>query len=298
MSEKYQRLSKIIQKLYAGEKLQISLLAKEFQTSTKTIQRDLKERLKSQFLVREGRYFRLNTTRKQENEAFVLDVFKNFAQHLGEEFKHQAQEIVDQFLAFSPHFFAPLHNVSHKAEEILKAQKAILHHRTLSFLYKNNLYKVQPLQIINVRKTLLLQAIHEEKERFFGFEHMTHCMIGRKKIYLAPLDTAKQRVCLFVYPEGANYAQSLLWGEDQKIIKDKNQNLMIEFVCVDLEMLLQEVLSQIPYILIIEPQELAKEAKKRILRFAEQCQIINPPSSPKPSKQYRAHYKISIRKNI
>lgn len=293
MSEKYDRLAQILKKLYQGEKLQISTLAKEFKTSTKTIQRDFKERLKSSFVMREGRYFRLKTLHKEEKDAFVLDILRNLTQGIEGDLKNDIDGIIDRFAAQSPYFCNPLVNILHKSEEILKIQKAILHQKTLSFSYQNKApIQVKPLGLSVIRKTIFLSAIFELQERLFRLEKITHCKIGRKKSYAHSQAQNLQFVSLFVYPQASDYAQSLIWGEKQKIIKDKNQNLILEFFCPNLEMLTQEILSQSPHIIVLEPKSLRDEIEKRILLLAQKHQSFH--SSHTINSQ--AHCKISISK--
>lgn len=276
MGDKYKRLAQILDRLYQGQELRISALAKEFQVSTKTIQRDFKEGLKSNFLVREGNAFRLKTSKKDQRDAFVLDVLENLACGIGGKFKEDACEILEKLHSFNRCFQAPLFDVSNKLKEITKIQDALKNHSLLSFVYRGEKYhQIQPLGLYTIKRSIYLSGILREEKRFFRLEEIQDCRLSKNKIVShANQHEAKDRIVLFVYAQASSYFQSLSWGEDQKIICDGDQNLIVEFSCDNQEAILQEILSQIPHVIVLEPQSLKERIERRILAYIKKSQTL------------------------
>lgn len=268
MGDKYKRLARILDRLYQGEELRINTLAKEFQVSTKTIQRDFKEGLKSSFLVREGNVFRLKASKKDQRESFVLDVLENLACGIGGKFQEDVCEILGKFHSFDRHFQNPLLDISNKLKEIIKIQDALRNRTLLSFAYKNeDCHQVQPLGLYAIKRCIYLAGIFRDEKRFFRLEEIQNCKLSKKKMMPNIENKAKERIVLFVYSQASAYFQSLSWGEDQKVICDGEQNLIVEFLCDNQEAILQEILSQIPHVLVLEPQSLKDRIERRILAY-------------------------------
>lgn len=273
MKQKYKRLAKILEKLYRGEKLTISSLAKEFHTSTKTIQRDLKEKLKSKFLVREGNTFSLRIACKKQRDAFVLDILENIAQNIGGTFKDDVFEILDKYRSHSNSFETPLLDMTHKEKEILQIQKAITMRNYLTFLYKGEIQtKIQPLRLQVIKNSIFFSAIKNQELHFFKLDEISQCRLSRQKF--TPQQAVqnievqnKQKVSLFVFSQASQYAQNLIWGEKQEIIKDKDGSLIIEFLCSNEDALIMEIFSQLPHIVVLEPQSLKERIEKKILAY-------------------------------
>lgn len=276
MSDRYKRLAWILERLYQGEELRISALAKEFQVSTKTIQRDFKEGIRSSFLVREGNAFRLKISKRDQREIFVLDVLENLAFRIGGKFKEDVFEILEKFRAFSSSFQSPLFDISNKLKEMIKIQNALKSHSPLSFAYKGDQYnQVYPLGLFVIRRSIYLSGIFESEKRFFRLEEIQECKFLKKKILLDDeKDGVKERIVLFVYPQASPYFSSLSWGEDQKMTRDGEGNLIVEFLCENEEVILQEILSQIPHVVVLEPQSLRERIERRILAYIKKNQIF------------------------
>lgn len=275
MGDKYKRLAQILEHLYQGEDLRIQTLAKEFKVSTKTIQRDLKEELKSDFLVREGNVFRLKSSKKHQKDAFVLDVLKNLVCGIGGRFQEDACEILEKFQSMSKAFQTPLLDVSEKITEIAKIQDAIRSRLPLSFTYRGGYCdRVQPLGIYIVRRSAYLCGIFDENKRFFRLEEICNPKIARRRLVpsLNQEESEKCRVVLFVYSQASSYFRSLYWGENQTITCDDEQNLIVEFSTSNEEALLQEVLGQIPHVIVLEPQSLKERVERRIMAYIKKIQ--------------------------
>lgn len=273
MGDKYKRLAQILDRLYQGQELRINALSKEFQVSTKTIQRDFKEGLKSDFLVREGNAFRLKASKKDQREAFVLDVLENLACGIGGKFQEDVCEILEKLHSLNSSFQVPLLDVSNKAKEITKIQDALKNHSLLSFVYKGREHQIKPLGLYAIKRSIYLSGIVGDEKRFFRLEEMQDCKLSKKKMMPSTdQNQAKDRIVLFVYAQASSYFQSLSWGEDQKIICDGDQNLIVEFSCDHQEAILQEILSQIPHVVVLEPQSLKERIERRILAYIKKSQ--------------------------
>lgn len=268
MSEKYNRLSKILDKLYSGEEVTISSLAKEFCTSTKTIQRDLKEKLKSDFLIREGNRFWLKKGKKYDRDAFVANILENFAQEIGGDFEKDTHEILGKLQSHSNHFISPLRIITHKIKELTQIQKAIQSQNQLSFICKNKPYtQISPIELCVVKNGIYLLAYTSTQQRFFWLEDIAQCRLSKQKIHTPNPQTQGKKITLFAYPQAHKYVKSILWGEDQKIWEDGENNLVIEFKCDHEEKIMSEILSQIPHIIVLEPQSLKDRIEQKILAY-------------------------------
>lgn len=274
MGDKYKRFAQILDRLYQGEELRISALSKELQVSPKTIQRDFKEGLKSRFIVRDGHTFKLRSSKKAQREAFVLDVIENLICNIGGKFKEDAFEILEKLHSFDRYFQSPLLDISDQIQEISKIQNAIKDDRLLCFVYKGeNFNEIKPLGLYAIKRCIYLSAVMDDEKRFFRLEEIEHCRILKKKMIpdLHQCDE-KVRIVLFVYSQASRYFRSLFWGEDQKIICDADQNLIVEFSSDNQEAIVQEVLSQIPHVVVLEPQNLKEKIERRILAYIKKSQ--------------------------
>lgn len=281
MEATHQRLMHIIKRLYAGERLKISTLAKDYAVSTKTIQRDLKERLKSSSLIKEGHQFYLKNQGDQED--FVLDFFLNLAQSMGEEFLHTTQKIFSKYQAIKDDVsFLQLQAqpLTNKLELILSLQSAIKKTLEIQVVYKDTtLSSIQPYKIASINGAWYLFAKWGEKMMFLCLKDISKIKLGRKRFTLSKevlrrfesefFKEPKTLISLFVYPELAPLLKQKKFASHQKIIEDKDGNLIVEFLSNNLEGIEQEILKNLPHIAVLEPQELKERIEEKILSYAK-----------------------------
>lgn len=288
MNHSLQRLIQIIHLLYRGEKLKISQLAKKFQVSTKTIQRDLKERLKSPLLIKEGHNFFLSPKARENSDDFILDFLYNLAPHYGDEFSYRLMQILSKYQAIkNDRLFLTLQTptLTDKLSEILSIQNAISKQVQIKLLYKNTpLLKLSPVKIQAINGIWYLFALQDERKLFLNIQDISEVKLERKRFFISSdvqrrfeadfFDTPKILVSLFVYPQIAQEFQNKKFAQHQKVIQDKEGNLIVEFLSNNLEGIEQEVLKYIPNVAVLEPQELKESIENKIRLYASRCDIL------------------------
>lgn len=288
MNHSLQRLIQIIQRLYRGEKLKISQLAKEFNVSTKTIQRDLKERLKSSLLIKEGHSFFLSSKAKDNSDDFILDFLYNLAPHYGDEFSYRLTQILSKYQSIkNDNLFLSLQTptLTQKLQEIQTIQTAISKQTYLKLNYKSTpLSRIVPLKIQAINGVWYLFAFQEEKKLFLSLEEINAVKLERKRFTLSQqaqkrfesdfFENPKVLISLFVYPQIAQKFKDKKFAPHQKIIQDKEGSLIIEFLSNNLEGIEEEVLKHIPNVAVLEPQELKDSIENKIRLYSSRCDIL------------------------
>lgn len=269
MSEVYQRLSKIFARLCAGEELRIGELAKEYGVSTKTIQRDFKERLASRRIIREGNRFFLNPN-KASKSAFVLEVLQNIAQSFGGEFALEAYKILGS-CCIDKKLMYPMQNLQPKISEILSIQKAIEKRMILQMrYYTQELKGVEPLELVCCGGIWYLCVQQEYHREYLLLSEISECKIQRKRFVLQEQREGEYQISLFVYPEVAQEIKSFEFTSNQEIVEANDGSLIVDFVSDELLGVEQEVLKRLPYVVVLEPQELKDRIEKKILDYTTQ----------------------------
>lgn len=281
MEATHQRLMHIIKRLYAGERLKISTLARDYGVSTKTIQRDLKERLKSSSLIKEGHQFYLKNQGKQED--FVLDFFFNLSKNMGEEFLQTTRQIISKYQAIKDDIsFLQLQAqpLTNKLDLILSLQSAIKKTLEIQLTYKDiTLSNLQPYKIASINGVWYLFAKEGERMLFLPLQDIEKIKLSRKRFVLSKdslrrfesefFKEPKTLISLFVYPELAPLLKQKKFASHQKIIEDRDGNLIVEFLSNNLEGIEQEILKHLPHIAVLEPQELKERIEEKILSYAK-----------------------------
>lgn len=286
MEMTHQRVMNIIKRLYAGEKLKISALAKDYNVSTKTIQRDLKERLKSSALIKDGHRFYLKTQGTQED--FILDFFSNIAKNMGEEFFLKTLQIFSKYQAIKDDvLFLQLQAkpLTHKISMIATLQNAIKKNLEIQvFCHDTPISSIQPYKIASINAQWYLFAKKGDEMIFLCLEEIEKVKLGRKKFVYSKevlrrfesefFKEPKTLISLFVYPEIAPIMKQKKFAHHQKILEDHDGNLIIEFLSNNLVGIEQEVLRFLPHIAVLEPQELKEKIESKVLEYAKKCQLL------------------------
>lgn len=281
METTHQRLMDIIKRLYAGEKLKISALAKDYNVSTKTIQRDLKERLKSSNLIKEGHQFFLKTQGEQED--FIIDFLCNFSKSMGEEFFLKVCQIFSKYQAIkddTSFLYLQAKSLTQKLDIILAMQNAIKKSTQISLSLKGEqISNLQPYKIASINAQWYLFAKREEEMLFLCLEEIEKVKLSRKKFVFSKdslrrfeaefFKEPRTLISLLIYPEIAPLFKQKHFASHQKVIEDKDGNLIIEFLSNNLLGIEQEILKNLPYIAVLEPQELRERVEEKVLTYAK-----------------------------
>ena len=157
------RLTIILSKLNDGEALSVIELAKEFNVSTKTIQRDFNERLVLSFPIYKDNHkkwrmqegYRIEKSTSVE-DAVVLDIMQKLIEGAGNKFSSKANKLLSKIKnqSLNP-IYAKLdmEDIGDKLKEIQQLESAIKEKREISCFYAFEDYTkelvLKPLKIAN-----------------------------------------------------------------------------------------------------------------------------------------------------
>ncbi|TKI68511.1 WYL domain-containing protein [Sulfurimonas crateris] len=169
------RLSYILSRLNDGEALSVKDLAKEFNTSERTVQRDFNERLVSFPIFQDGKKwkmqegFRVEKTKSLEDEI-VLDIIEKITEGIGGKFASKSHKLLSKIKNqdFNP-IYAKLNieDISDKFGEIQIIEGAIKAKKEIECSYddeRHDIFKValKPLKIVNFEGFWYLVALQDD----------------------------------------------------------------------------------------------------------------------------------------
>ncbi|WP_457743245.1 helix-turn-helix transcriptional regulator [Sulfurimonas sp.] len=156
------RLVSILSRLNDGEALSVTELAREFNVSERTIQRDFNERLVSFPIYQEKKKWKMQDGYKIEKsksleDEIILDILEKITEGIGGSFSAKAQALLSKIknVDFNP-IYAKLNieDISEKLAAIQILEQAIKEKREIECIYDNERIKpykttLQPLKIAN-----------------------------------------------------------------------------------------------------------------------------------------------------
>ena len=184
------RLITILSRLNDGEALSVKELAKEFNVSERTIQRDFNERLISFPIIQENKKwkmqdgFRLEKAKSLE-ENLVLDIIEKITESIGGNFSLKAKRLLSKLKneEFSP-IYAKLsiEDISDKFSDIQVIEKAIKEKRVLKCNYNDEQYPtyttaIKPLKIVNFDGFWYLVALRDEILKKYYLKNISNPII-------------------------------------------------------------------------------------------------------------------------
>ncbi|EAK1935485.1 TPA: YafY family transcriptional regulator [Campylobacter jejuni] len=250
------RLVQILSKFNNGESLSTQELAQEFNVDTRTIQRDLNERLTFMPI-------------KKENGRYVLESFalgklsfkdiQNFATLSG---------IAELYPKLDQGFIVDL--LSHRVNKVLMVKNegfqkvdyelfkdlsvAILKHNVLNFFYKEKERQTKPYKLVNSKGIWYLLGDESDKLKHFNLDKISK--LRTKNENFIPNEKLQEQI----------QSDSNIWLEESKevILKlDKNakeyffrKEILSNYQIIDEDEILHLVKQWIPYIKILAPIEL------------------------------------------
>jgi len=181
------RLTVILSKLNDGEALSVKELAKEFNTSDRTIQRDFNERLVSFPIYQENKKwkmqdgFRIEKTKSLEDEI-VLDIIEKITEGIGGKFATKSHKLLAKIKNedFNPIFTKlNIEDISGKFSEIQVLESAIKEKIEIECSYddeKHGVYKttIKPLKIANYEGFWYLIALRKETLQKYYLKNITN----------------------------------------------------------------------------------------------------------------------------
>jgi len=155
------RLTIILSRLNDGEALSVTELAKEFNVSERTIQRDFNERLVSFPVYQDKKKWKMQEGYKLEKsvsieDAVVLDIMEKLIEGAGQKFSMKAERLLSKIKnqTFNP-FYAKLdmEDIGDKLKEVQQLEGAIKNRQQIQCVYDfedfSRTIDLKPLKIAN-----------------------------------------------------------------------------------------------------------------------------------------------------
>lgn len=181
------RLRVILQRLNDGEALSVKELAKEFNVSVRTIQRDFNEKLVSSYpIFQENKKWKMQDGFKIEkirdiDDKIVLDIIEKITDGMGSVFASKSKKLLNKIKneEYNP-IYAKLNmeDVSNRLSDINLLEQAIKNKQAISCQYTQNeaTYQttIKPLKIVNFEGFWYLIALRGENIRKYYFKSLSN----------------------------------------------------------------------------------------------------------------------------
>ena len=292
------RLVSILKKLYDGESLSVTELAKEFNTSTRTIQRDFNEKLISFPIVKEGKKWKMQEGFHLEKIAsiedqLVLDMLEKVSEGLGSKFHGRAKHLLSKIKNddLSPIYAnLDIEKIDDALSEINLIEQAILNKAILTCKYKlhSKSYDigVKPLKIANFDGFWYLIALDSRNNEFkkYHIKSMSNIKVlekhftRSKKIDEAlenainiwfTLENEPFEVVLQMDSNTGKYFQRKPICKSQRLLSVNEKDESMEFslkITHEME-IIPTIMQWIPYIKVIEPEWLRDIVIKKVQEY-------------------------------
>lgn len=287
------RLVIILQRLYEGKSLLPDDLAKEFNVSRRTIQRDFNQRLNKFPIERNGRKWCMQkgykiTKERTPEEILVIDMLENIAQSIGAGFGSKAKHL---FSKLQNHSNNPIYSktiiedISESLELFHKVEKAIRNNLIIQFTYNKKVRRVKPYKIVsfegywylygeeilkNSLKTFYFKDItlvETTNEAFIPESHAYTILERSINAWFEP-NSEYFEVILNASANIAKYFERRPISTTQRITKIYNDGSMdIALLSTSDREILHEIKKWIPDLIIVSPKELALKAKNNANKF-------------------------------
>ena len=267
------RLAQILTKFNSGEKVTIQELAEEFNVSTRSVERDLKERLNYLPIKKENQYYSL-----EESALGKLNFndIKNFTTFSG--IKSLYPSLTNQFLVeilndkINKTFLVRnngFEDIENKKVEFENLSNAILNQQIIEFEYKDKYKKLEPYKLINTNGIWYLNANDNEKLKTYSFSKIKNLKITNETFKQNPtllkqiekdemnwLSNDVKEVKLQVNNSAKDYFLRKKILLNMEIIEENEEYFVVSTKIAFDDEILNIVKYWIPYIKIISPIEL------------------------------------------
>jgi len=184
------RLTIILSKLNDGEALSVKELAKEFNVSDRTIQRDFNERLVSFPIYQENKKwkmqdgFKIEKTKSLEDEL-VLDIIDKITEGIGGQFYTKAHKLLSKIKNedFNPIYTKlNIEDISDRFKDIQLIESAIKEKKEIKCSYNNEKHKIyqttiKPLKIVNFEGFWYLVALSKDILKKYYLKNISNLQI-------------------------------------------------------------------------------------------------------------------------
>ncbi len=283
------RLMSILNKLNGGGKVRSSELAKEFNVSIRSVQRDLDLLNLTGFPLdtpEKGLYsfmrgFSLRKLMLTDEEASLLTFFHEIADSLGKNFSESFRGLVSKVLAredASP-FYVKLPEVQANMKSfpfVKELEQAIQETKKISIKYETDkgieTHLLCPLKLINFEGFWYLLAMPDGKRAFWKFRSEKIKGLELLDEYFEPPRSVKsvldrsvniwftehpgEKIVLEIDKASAHYFKKKIYFPDQRILKEKKDGSIIVETHANFNEVIRTIIHWIPDIRVITPKEL------------------------------------------
>ena len=282
------RLSLILTKLNNGEKFTVDELAREFNVSKRTIQRDLNERFTNIPLQKEAGFYFVEAhflgkvTFDDINNLATLSGIDKMFPSFGKEFvQHLLEKNVSSVYLIKTHHFE---NIKYRLDDFKQIEEAILNSKVIELVYREQQRKVHPYKFANVKGIWYLVALQDEVIKTFTFSKISHlqitdtsfvmnskilkCIEDEETIWFS---NSKTEVILKIDASIAQYFKRRKVMAYQKILEEyADGSLLLSTQMTFEDEVLQLTRSMIPYITIVSPMYLQEKVEASLHLYLSQ----------------------------
>jgi predicted DNA-binding transcriptional regulator YafY len=293
------RLTRILSRLNDGEVLSITELAEEFNVSTRTIQRDLNERLSGFPIYQDGKRWRMQEGYRLEKstsleESVVLEIMEKLVEGAGRTFALKASHLLTRLKNPGENpFYARLdmEDIGDKLREIQQLEQAIGQHRVIACRYRMEAemrsFTLKPLKIASYEGFWYLIALQGENDRLkkYYLKNLSAIEIQPETFALdtaldSRLDNALSiwfeqevdpyRVHLHLSSEVVKYFQRKPLSPTQRTEEMRQDGSMVVSVAITHDMEIIPIVKYwLPHIRVMEPKRIAKQIGEDLQRYLE-----------------------------
>jgi len=291
------RLTTILTRLYNGERLSQSELAKEFGVSERTIERDLYERLKGFPIKKIKKMWQLldgANIGKDFQDRIVVEILDKIAQDIGGEFYQKSHHLLQRLKVSSNPFFAKLdiENIDDKLHEIAQLEKAIKEKRKIVCQYKGAQGSFQaelkPLKIVNFEGFWYLIALDKESIKKYYLKNISSITITDEHFDITPhidkllqnsisiwfADKKPFEVRLFIEAPVAKYFKRKPLPTQTILGEDSDGSIEVSLKITHEMEIIPIIKHWIPHIVPLEPKWLREEIEKEVKIFLQKLTQI------------------------
>lgn len=309
LTNRIKRLSSILKVLSKGYSLSTPDVAERFGVSKKIIQTDFKDYIIPLFLDEKIKYDYSKKVYKASNNFLTITLFN--ADELAvisilkfkSKDKHSDEDLFEKTNALFHKFEDELSNNIYQQssvekfdefkEEIIQIRNAIETKNIIKCFYNNKHREIYPLKILNLEgywyliiyefkddkiKTFHLNTIKEIEVLYSNFQFDKKKVKGFDKAITAYYKPENEliNVQLYVHSKVARYFIRKPLSSAQRVLKKhKDGSLELEVTITDLMEIIPTIQRYMPYVSVIEPDELKKEIKRNINEYLKNNELLN-----------------------
>ena len=288
------RLTVILSRLYQAEQLKPSDLAKEFNVSERTIQRDFKDRLIHFPIYYENKHWKMQKDFKIEKnisieDAITLDILENFSSNFGKKFHDKTSTILKKLKnrQYSPIFTKlNMEDISSEYESMISFEDAITQKYQIEVKYisryKEEIIVINPIKIVNfeglwylvatdtknILKSYYIKNITLLKKLDTKFEipkKVEEILNNAISIWFS--EDEPFEVILEIDNYVAKYFKSKPISNTQKIINEDEQKLTISVMATNDMEIIPIVKSWMPFIKVLSPSRIHESVRDETRKF-------------------------------